>query len=120
MKLSLCKRYHPRTNYVLGIEAGEKGKYKQAIIYYQRALENYPAEDKYHHNETLTNLGTAYFHACDFKAAKETWEKALVILPTDKLTLNNLMRCIYNNPTITDELKEISPFIQKFFPKIVH
>jgi tetratricopeptide (TPR) repeat protein len=105
---------HPRTNYVLGIEAAEKKNYKKAITYYKRALEHYPTEDKYHRNETLNNLGNVYYHQKDYKAAKDAWEKALVLLPSDRMVIGNLINCIYENPEVPSELKEMSPFMRKF------
>lgn len=105
---------HPRTNYVLGIEASEKKKYKLAIEHYQKALEHYPVEDKFHHNETLNNLGNIYFKLKDFKAAKDAWVKALVLLPTDRMVIGNLFNCIYENPEVPTDIRTMSSFIQKF------
>ena len=108
---------HPRTNYVLGLEASNNKKYKDAIAYYQKALEHYPTEDKFHHNETLNNLGNVYFHLKDYKAAKDAWEKALVLLPSDRMVLGNLFNCIYENPEVPAIVREVSPFIQRFLRK---
>jgi hypothetical protein len=105
---------HPRTNYVLGVEAADKKNYKKAITYYKKALEHYPVEDKFHHNETLNNLGNVHYHQKDYKDAKDAWEKALVLLPSDRMVIGNLINCIYKNPEVPSELREMSPFIQKF------
>ena len=80
---------------ILGIISVENKKYENAIAFYSRAIENYPAEDKFHHNETYKNLGTAYYELGDFKLAKESWEKALVLLPSDRMVGNNLFHFIY-------------------------
>lgn len=105
---------HPRINYILGIEAVTAEEYETAVRFYQAALENYPQEDKFHLNETYNNLGTAYFRLKKYKEAKDAWEKGLVIFPTDKMTKNNLFKYIYDNPTISKNLQEISPFIKKY------
>jgi tetratricopeptide (TPR) repeat protein len=107
---------HPRTNYILGISAVEKKNYKKAIAYYQKALEYYPVEDKYHHNETLNNLGH-HFTLKDYKAAKDAWEKALVLLPSDRMVIGNLFNCIYENPEVPADLREMSPFIMKYLSR---
>ena len=108
---------HPRVNYILGIEAVAAKQYKKAIVFYQTAIENYPAEDKFHLNETYNNLGTAYFKLKKYKEAKEVWEKGLVLFPTDRMTKNNLFKFIYDNPSIPEELQGISPFIKKHLDK---
>lgn len=110
---------HPRTNYILGIEAVEKKKYLEAISYYQKAIDNYPTEDKFHLNETYNNLGTAYYELKDYKSAKEAWEKALVLLPSDRMVLGNLREFIYENPSVPREIRVMSPFIQKFWSRKV-
>lgn len=108
---------HPRTNYILGIEAVAKKSYEEAIAYYEKAIENYPKEDKVHLNETYNNQGTAYFQLKNYTKAKEVWEKALVLLPTDRMVRNNLVECIYDNPSVPEEIKEITPFMKKFMER---
>lgn len=108
---------HPRVNYILGIEAVAAEEYEKAILFYQKAIENYPQEDRFHLNETYNNLGTAYFRIKKYKEAKEVWEKGLVLFPTDRMTKNNLFKFIYDNPSIPDEFRGISPFIQKYLDK---
>jgi tetratricopeptide (TPR) repeat protein len=105
---------HPRTNYILGIEAVEKKDYLRAVKYYQTAINNHPHEDKFHLNETYNNMGTAYFYLKNFKMAKESWEKSLVCLPSDKTVRRNLYEFIYLNETVPKEIREISPFIEKY------
>ncbi|MDH4467322.1 MAG: hypothetical protein QE271_04620 [Bacteriovoracaceae bacterium] len=105
---------HPRTNYILGIEAVEKKDYQRAVEYYQTAVKNYPVEDKYHLNETYNNMGSAYFYLQNFKMAKESWEKSLVCLPSDHTVRRNLYEFIYANPIVPKEIREISPFIEKY------
>lgn len=50
----------------------------------------------------------------EYQEAKSAWEKALTLLPSDRMVLNNLMEFIYNNPNIPSKIREMSPFIQKF------
>lgn len=118
MKKALNKNpNHPRTNYILGINAVEKKNYKRAVTCYMKAIENYPTEDKFHLNETYNNLATAHYELGDFKTAKESWEKALVLLPSDKMVVNNLFRCIYSNPSVPEDIRTISPFIEKYLKR---
>jgi tetratricopeptide (TPR) repeat protein len=105
---------HPRLNYLLGIEAAEQKDYRKAVGYYQKAIANYPVEDKYHLNEAHNNLGTAFFNLESYQEAKESWEKALVLMPRDQMVKNNLFECIYFNPNVPEEIREVSPFIAKF------
>lgn len=106
---------HPRTNYVLGIDAVAAEKYQEAIKFYETAIQHYPKDDKFHLNETYNNLGSAYYHIDKFQEAKDSWEKALVLLPSDKMVRKNLVEHIYENPLVPKPLREISPFIAKFF-----
>jgi tetratricopeptide (TPR) repeat protein len=109
---------HPRTNYILGIESSEKKKYADAVAFYQKAIDHYPAEDKFHLNETLNNLGTAYFDMGNFQEAKAAWEKGLTILPSDHIVQRNLIEFIYNNPDVPKDIRTASPFIQKFLQRL--
>ncbi|MDY0040538.1 MAG: tetratricopeptide repeat protein, partial [Desulforhabdus sp.] len=84
---------------------------------YQKAIDNYPAEDKFHINETLNNLGTAYFEMRNFQEAKIAWEKGLTVLPSDHMVMNNLIEFIYNNPEVPKDIRTASPFIQKFLQR---
>lgn len=108
---------HPRTNYILGIESVDEGNYGLAIDYYQTAIVNYPPEDKFHLNEAYNNIGTAYYELKKYKEAKEAWEKALVQMPKDKMVIQNLFEFIYANPEVPKNLREVSPFIQKYLKK---
>lgn len=108
---------HPRTNYILGINNVESKNYKNAVAFYLKAIENYPAEDKFHLNETYNNLGTAYYELGDYKMAKESWEKALILLPSDRMVASNLFHFIYNNPEAPPDVRIISPFIEKFLKR---
>lgn len=105
---------HPRTNYILGIEAVFNKNYTAAIQYYQNAIMHYPKEDKFHLNETYNNLGTAFYRLDQYQEAKAVWEKALVLLPSDQMVRNNLFECIYENPTVPEYIREISPFVKKY------
>lgn len=108
---------HPRANYISGIECKEVGDFKGAIKAYECAIENYPKTDRYHLNETLNNLGTAYFELGDFKAAKASWEQGLVLLPSDQLVRKNLVEFIYSNPSVPIELRRPSAFVEKFLKR---
>ncbi len=105
---------HPRLNYILGIDSVSAGKYYDAIKYYRTAIENYPEGDKFHLNETYNNLGTAYFQLKKYKDAKEAWERALVLWPSDRMVKQNLFEFIYENPAVPQGLREISPFIERY------
>lgn len=105
---------HPRTNYILGIEAVAAEDYDKGVVLYQTAIDNYPPEDKFHLNEAYNNQGTAYFELKKYKEAKEVWEKALVLLPFDQMVKQNLFEFIYQNPDVPEGLREISPFIKKY------
>jgi hypothetical protein len=106
---------HPRTNYVLGIDAVAAKQYVEAIKFYETAVEHYPKEDKFHLNETYNNLGTAYYQLNRYQEAKDSWEKALVLLPSDRMVKTNLVEHIYENKDVPKPVREISPFIAKFF-----
>ena len=115
LKKALAENHnHPRSSYIMGIEAVAKKNYSKAIEFYQKAISSYPTEDRFHLNETYTNMGTAYFELGNFVMAKESWEKALVNLPTDRMTKENLVSFIYQNPEVPKEIREVSPFIKKY------
>lgn len=109
--------HHPRANYICGINAKEVGDFEQAISFYLKAIENYPVEDKFHLNETYNNLGTAYYELKKYCEAKESWEKALVLWPTDKIVICNLLDFIYENPAVPKNIREISPYIKKYLKR---
>lgn len=105
---------HPRANYISGIQAVADENYDEAIKFYETAIKHYPENDKFHLNETYNNLGTAYFSLKKYREAKEVWEKAVVLLPSDEITKRNLFEFIYENPMVPKALREINPFIEKF------
>lgn len=109
---------HPRLNYLLGIEAKKKNNFLEAISFYQKAIEFYPKEDRYHLNETYNNLANAFYYLNKYQEAKDAWEKALTYFPTDKISKNNLLDFIYNNPLVPDDIQTLSPFMKRFFKKI--
>ncbi len=108
---------HPRLNYILGIGAKANKKYTEAIKYYQKAIDHYPKEDKFHLNEAYNNLGTVYFEIEEYEKAKNSWEQAFVLLPTDKMVKENLIEFIYENSAVPKNIREISPFIKKYLNK---
>jgi tetratricopeptide (TPR) repeat protein len=108
---------HPRANYVMGIDSVAKGNFEKALEYYQTAIDNYPEGDRFHLNETYNNMGTAYYNLKKYKEAKDVWEKGLVLLPTDLMIKNNLYKFIYGNPTVPNDLRQISPYIEKYLTR---
>lgn len=105
---------HPRANYISGIQAVSDKRFDEAIKYYETAIKHYPENDRFHLNETYNNLGTAYYSLKRYREAKEAWEKAVVLLPTDEMAKRNLFEFIYENPLVPNALREESPFIEKF------
>ncbi len=105
---------HPRANYLMGIESVGTENYETAIAYYQTAIDHYPKNDRFHLNETYNNLGTAFYSLKRYREAKEVWEQALLLLPSDETVKNNLTEYIYENPLVPKELRGVSPFIKKF------
>jgi hypothetical protein len=108
---------HPRLNYILGVDAKLRKQYAESIKFYQKAIDHYPPEDKFHLNETYNNMGTAYLELKKYEEAKAVWEKALVLLPTDQMVKENLVEFIYENPLLPENIREISPFMTKYLNK---
>ncbi len=108
---------HPRTNFICGVDARIAKRYDEALGYYNKAIENYPAECRYQLNEVYNNIGTVYYDLNDLKSAKAAWEKGLVLLPSDRMVKENLLEFVYENPDLPAELREISPFIRKFLER---
>lgn len=106
---------HPRAHYVLGVDLKESGKLMESIAAYQAAIANYPKTDRYHLNEAYNNLGTALYEVGDYGGAKAAWEQGLILLPSDRMTRNNLRECIYENQALPPDLREMSPFVRRFF-----
>lgn len=106
--------HHPRTHYLLGLNHKEHGRVEEAEAEYLKAIESYPVSDKYHLNETWNNLGVLYFEIGDLTKAKGAWEKALVYLPSDVVTRNNLREFIYDNPRAPTDLRTPSPFVARY------
>ena len=107
--------HHPRANYLQGIQFKEDGNLEKAVESYQKAIQNYPKTDKYHLNETLNNLGSIYFDLGQYFEAKAAWEKALIYIPYDRVVRNNLKEFIYDNPDLSEHLRQMSPFIKRIF-----
>lgn len=109
---------HPRANYVHGLELKQEGKLQEAAIAYQKAIDSYPKTDHYHLNETYNNLGSVLHDLKDYGAAKAAWEQAVVLLPSDRVAKENLVNCIYADPTVPAHLRVMSPFVRRFFQKL--
>jgi len=108
---------HPRANYIMGINLREKERFSEAIVYYKKAIENYPKTDRYHLNEAYNNIGTVYYDLKNYKEAKESWEQALFLLPSDRLVKQNLLQFIYMNPAVPEKLRNMSPLVARLFEK---
>lgn len=108
---------HPRANYIRGLMFKEQGDFKSAITAYETAIANYPKTDRYHLNETYNNLGTAFFETADYARAKSAWEQALVLLPSDRVVRENLMEFIYQNAELPASIREMGPFVRRFFER---
>ncbi len=96
---------HPRTHYILGLEAKKQGDYPETIRHYQQAIAHYPPSNRYHFNEAYNNLRSAYFELGDYEKAKEAWEQGLVLLPADAIVRRNLIENIYQNPAMQERLR---------------
>ncbi len=105
---------HPRASYLLALEQTASGQLDNAIESYKKAIANYPETDKYHLNESWTNLANLYFGRKDYPRAKAGWEKAIMLMPKDKLSRSNLLDLIINNPAVPEELKTINPIIELY------
>ncbi len=104
---------HPRTHYILGLEAKKEGYYAKAISHYEQAIAHYPQSDRYHLNEAYNNLGSVYFALGNYAGAKAAWEKGLLLLPADEVVRRNLIENIYENPNVPQNLRAIAPFIHQ-------
>jgi tetratricopeptide (TPR) repeat protein len=104
---------HPRAHYLLGLDHSEHERFEDAAAAYERAIECYPATDKFHLNETWNNLGTVYYGSDRIREAKGAWEKALTYAPHDELTRRNLQKFIYDNDALSDELRKPSAFVAR-------
>lgn len=104
---------HPRAHYLLGLDHSEHERLKDAASAYERAIECYPATDKYHLNETWNNLGNVYFRDGLIREAKGAWEKALTYAPRDEVTRRNLSEFIYDNRALSEEMRTPSPFVAR-------
>jgi len=104
---------HPRAHYLLGLDHSEHERLKDAAAAYERAIQCYPATDKYHLNETWNNLGNVYYRDNRIQEAKGAWEKALTYAPRDEVTRSNLREFIYDNEALSDELRKPSPFVAR-------
>jgi tetratricopeptide (TPR) repeat protein len=104
---------HPRAHYLIGLDHSEHERFEEAADAYERAIQGYPATDKFHLNETWNNLGNVYYRGNRVREAKGAWEKALTYAPHDELTRRNLQTFIYDNAVLPDELRKPSPFVAR-------
>lgn len=108
---------HPRANYIKGLDSRKKGRFLEAITFYEKAIDNYPKTDRFHLNEAYNNIGTVYYELKNYKEAKESWERALFLLSSDRMVKGNLLKCIYMNPSVPKKLRKISPMVAKLLEK---
>ena len=108
---------HPRANYIKGLNLRMKGRFPEAITFYKKAIYNYPKTDRFHLNEAYNNIGSVYFELKKYKEAKESWEQALFLLPSDRMVKQNLHEFIYANPSVPKKMREISPMVAMLFKK---
>lgn len=86
---------HPRAHYIRAIAYKEESDLINAIKSYETAIANYPPTDHFHLNEAYNNLGVALYELGEHTKAKAAWEKALLYMPDDKMTRQNLEEFIY-------------------------
>ena len=86
---------HPRAHYIQAIFLVEQADFEGAIREYKAAITNYPETAHYHLNEAYNKLGTIFYKLGRLNDAKSAWEKALIYLPSDKITQQNLQKFIY-------------------------
>lgn len=83
----------------MGVDAWQKGNYKEALEYFSQALEkNEAEEDEYKTAEILNNLGLVHWSLGDNKAAMECYNKSEE--NAKKLGLNRLLGLIYTNKSL--------------------
>lgn len=104
---------HPRSHYLLGLHHKEHGRLKEAEAEYLKAVAGYPDTDQFHLNETWNNLGVVYEALGDMVRAKDAWERAVLLLPSDDTSRENLVESIYNNPHLPAELRVPSPAVRR-------
>lgn len=108
---------HPRAHYLLGIDHREHERLDAAIDEYRKAIENYPRSDRFHLNETWNNLGTAYHELGDLAQAKEAWETAIMLMPSDEMSVQNLLNCICDNADLPAALREPSALVAQMLKR---
>jgi hypothetical protein len=104
---------HPRAHYLMGIEHMQQRRIAAAIEEYKKAIENYPKTDRFHLNETWNNLGTAYFEARHYEGAKEAWQTAIMLMPSDEVAVRNLLEFIYGDQHLPVLLREPSAVVRQ-------
>ncbi len=91
--LSEClKKYpkHPRAHYIKGLFWSCSDNDTRAIEEYKIAISLYPTSDQYHLNEAYNNLGCALGRLGNKIEAKEAWQRALFMIPSDIYAKRNL------------------------------
>lgn len=104
---------HPRAHYLLGIEHKQQGRIAAAITEYEKAIENYPKTDRFHLNEASNNLGTAYLEAGNYEKAKQAWETAITLMPSDETSVRNLLEFICGDQRLPAALREPSAVVRQ-------
>jgi tetratricopeptide (TPR) repeat protein len=104
---------HPRAHYLLAIKHRQQGEIAAAIGEYEKAIENYPKTDRFHLNEAWNNVGTAYYEAGNYEKAKEAWETAITLMPSDEVSVRNLLECICRDQRLPPLLREPSALVRE-------
>ncbi len=88
--------FSPRFNNMMGLELKARKQGKEAMVYFEKAVQSNP-----NHVPALVNLGLAYKNADRNQEAADILEKALSLNPTTLATYVNLMsvyRALDDNP----------------------
>jgi TolA-binding protein len=104
---------HPRAHYLLAIEHRQQGRIAAAIDEYEKAIANYPKTDRFHLNEAWNNMGTAHFEAGNYEKAKEAWQTAITLMPSDEVSARNLLECICEDQSLPASLREPSAVVRQ-------
>lgn len=82
----------------------EDNKLEEARALLDRAISLLPPECSMFHAEFLLSKGFTQLHGRNFAGAKETWCKAVKLDPGNDVTANVLIRYIYDNPDVPEDI----------------
>jgi len=98
--LFLSQAFLAQNSFDKGNALYQKGQYQEAIQVYESIIK----DGSQHSSELYFNLGNCYYKLNNVAPAIYHYEKALVLKPNDKETLNNLK---FAKKLTIDEIKEI-------------